>query len=97
MKKLLVKDKKRRLKIKTRELKYFILMSIIKNEIFFNLIRLNALVELKTKTIIATQSISNRCIYLINKTKFHKLAPFSRHFFLSLIRSGKIAGIRRGY
>lgn len=97
MKKLLVKDKKRRLKIKTKEIQHFILASMARNKNFFSLTKLNALTKLYIKTIIVTQSVSNRCVYLISKTKFHKLAPFSRHFFLSLIRSGKFTGMRRSF
>lgn len=96
MKKLLEKDKKLRLKIKQVEKKNFILKSIFKNFNFFILIRWNAFLKLKTlnksNSII---SLSPRCVATINKKRFNKFTPFSRHVFLKLIRSGQISGIQK--
>ena len=96
MKKLLEKDKKLRLKIKQVEKQNFVLKSIFKNFNFFILIRWNAYFKLKTlnkgNSII---SLSPRCLMSINKKRFNKLTPFSRHIFLKLIRSGKISGIQK--
>jgi ribosomal protein S14 len=96
MKKLLEKDKKLRIRIKQLEKKQFILKSIFKNFNFFVLVRWNAFLKLKTlvkKTSII--SLSNRCLYSINKKRFNKLTFFSRHVFLKLIRSGKISNIQK--
>jgi ribosomal protein S14 len=96
MKKLLEKDKKRRLQIKTMEKQHFVLKAIVKNLNFFILIRWNAF--LKLKTIASTNSkisISNRCLYSANKKRFNKLTTFSRYIFLKLIRSGKISGMQK--
>jgi ribosomal protein S14 len=96
MKKLLEKDKKLRLQIKQIEKKIFILKSIFKNLNFFILIRWNAFTKLKDlakgKSYI---SLSPRCLYGINKKRFNKLTPFSRHVFLKLIRSGQISSVQK--
>ena len=96
MKKLLERDKKLRLKIKTIEKQHFILKSIFKNFNFFILIRWNAFLKLNTLTANSSQvSIAPRCLHSINKKRFNKLTTFSRHIFLKLIRSGRITGIRK--
>jgi hypothetical protein len=89
MKKLLEKDKKLRKRIKTIEKKHFILKSIFKNFNFFTLVRWNAFLKLKTLSKKTSITLSNRCLYSINKKRFNKLTFFSRHVFLKLIRSGK--------
>lgn len=96
MKKLLEKDKKLRLKIKQIEKKNFILKSIFRNLNFFTLIRWNAFLKLKDTTKGNSYiSLSPRCLYTINKKRFNKLTPFSRHVFLKLIRSGQISSIQK--
>lgn len=96
MQKLLEKDKKLRARIKNIEKQHFVLKSIFKNFNFFLLIRWNAFLKLKNLTSgSAKASISNRCLYTINKKRFNKLTTFSRHVFLKLIRSGEINGIRK--
>jgi len=96
MKKLLIKDKKLRINLKTQEKKHFILKSIFKNSNLFTLLRWNAFLNLKTisKTN-SNNAVSNRCLYTINKKRFNSLSPFSRYVFLKLARSGKIAGLRK--
>nr|WAK85000.1 ribosomal protein S14 [Amicula sp. isolate GU52X-4 cfCalB7] len=96
MKKLLEKNKKLRLKLNKIEYKHFILKSIFKNFNFFDLIRWNAFLKLKKLSKKSSKiSISNRCLYSINKKRFNKYSPFSRHIFLKLIRSGSINGLQK--
>jgi len=96
MKKLLEKDKKLRLKIKQVEKRNFILKSIFKNFNFFILIRWNAFLKLKTlNKNNSAISLSPRCLSTINKKRFNKFTPFSRHVFLKLIRSGQISGVQK--
>ena len=97
MKKVLAKDKKLRLSLKQTEKRQFILKSIFKNLNFFNLLRWKASVKLDciTKTHAAKVSLSNRCVYTINKKRLNKYTTFSRHIFLKLIRSGKISGVQK--
>lgn len=96
MKKLLIKDKKLRLNIKTIEKQQFILESIFKNLNFFNLLRWKAFLKFKNLSKINSKiSISNRCLYTINKSRINSTTSFSRHIFLKLIRSGKITGMRK--
>lgn len=96
MKKLLEKDKKLRIRIKQFEKKNFILKSIFKNFNFFLLIRWNAFLKLKNLSKNTSfVSLSPRCLASINKKRFNKLTPFSRHVFLKLIRSGQISSVRK--
>jgi len=96
MKKLLKKDKKRRFIIKQLEKKIFILNSIFKNLNFFNLLRWNAFSNLKILSCKSSRiSLSNRCLYTINKKRFNKLTTFSRQIFLKLIRAGQISNIQK--
>ena len=96
MKKLLEKDKKLRLRIKQIEKKNFVLKSISRNLNFFNLIRWNAFLKLKVlNKKNSSVSLSPRCLYTINKKRFNKFSPFSRHVFLKLVRSGQISNIQK--
>jgi len=96
MKKLLEKDKKLRLKIKQIEKKNFILKSIFRNLNFSILVRWNSFTQLKDLNKgKSSVSLVPRCLYSINKKRFNKLTPFSRHVFLKLIRSGQISGIQK--
>lgn len=97
MKKLLEKDKNRRINIKKSEKQYFILKSIYKNMNFSVLVRWNAFFKLKSLIGVNNSkvSLSNRCLYTINKKRYHKLTNFSRHIFLKLIRSSQIYGVRK--
>lgn len=96
MKKLIEKDKKRRIQIKNIEKKVFILKSIFRNVNFFMLIRWNAFLQLKTLAKVSSPvSLSARCLYSINKKRFNKLTPFSRHVFLKLVRSGQISSVQK--
>jgi len=96
MKKLLEKDKYHRKQIKTKNYQHFVLKSIFKNFNFFILIRWNAFLKLKKLSENKSQiSLTNRCLYTINKKRFNKLTCFSRHIFLKLIRTGNINGIKK--
>ena len=96
MKKILVKDKKLRLKIKNSEMQQFVLKSIFKNFNYFKLLRWKAFLELKNISKKSSKtSLSNRCVYTINKKRLNYTTSFSRHVFLKLIRSGKISGMRK--
>ena len=96
MKKLIIKDKKLRVTIQTKEKQYFILKTIFQNSNLFALIRWNAYLQLKTLCEKGSKvSISPRCVYTVNRKRFNTLAPFSRYILLKLIRSGKLSGIRK--
>lgn len=97
MKTLIIRDKKLRLRIKQFEKQHFILKSIFKNTNFFILIRWKAFLKLKSLSNLnySKISISNRCLYTFNRKRLNILAPFSRHIFLKLIRSGKITGLQK--
>ena len=96
MKKLIIKDKKLRLRLKTQEKQYFVLKAIFQNSNLFTLVRWNAYLRLKDLCETSSKvSISPRCIYTINKKRFSNLAPFSRYIFLRLIKSGKVHGFRK--
>ena len=96
MKKLIVKDKKRRLKLKAQEKQYFVLKAIFQNANLFTLVRWNAYLKLKSLVKDSTfVSTSSRCIYTINKKRFNSIAPFSRHVLLKLVRLGKLSGFRK--
>ena len=96
MRKLLERDKKLRVSIKKAEKKSFILNSIYKNFNFFILIRWNAFLKLQNLSKKSSSvSLLPRCLDTINKKRFNKLTPFSRHVFLKLIRSGQISSIQK--
>lgn len=97
MKKLLQRDKKLRLNIKAVEKQHFVLKAILKNFNYFALVRWNAFLKLKSLTSKNSSpvSLSNRCLYSVNKKRLNKLTTFSRHIFLKLIRSGNISGIQK--
>ena len=96
MKKLLIKDKKLRLKLKKQEKQYFILKAIFQNANYFNLLRWNAYIQLKSLGKLSSKvSIVPRCVYTINKKRFNSFTPFSRYVLLKLIRFGKLSGIRK--
>lgn len=96
MKKLTVKDKKLVGKLKTQEQKHFVLKAIYHNSNFFTLIRWNAYLRLKSLGEKSSKvSIQFRCLYTVNRERFHVLVPFSRHVFLKLVRSGKVSGFRK--
>ena len=92
MKKLKIKNKKLRLTTKNIEKQQFILKSIFKNFNFFNLLRWKAFLKLKK---ISKISITNRCLYTTNKSRFNSTTFFSRHVFLKLIRFGKITNMKK--
>lgn len=97
MKKLKIKDLKRRNLLVNAEQERFVLRIIYENENFNMLLRWNAFTRLKHLLFLgnAISSISNRCLYSINKKKFNKNTTFSRHIFLKLIRTGQIYGVRK--
>ena len=96
MKKLIVKDKKLRLKLKSQEKQYFVLKTIFQNSNLFALTRWNAYLQLKALGDVNSKvSISSRCVYTINRKRFNALTPFSRYVFLKLIRSGQLSGVRK--
>jgi len=97
MRKLLVRDKKRRLDLKSVELELFLIKSISKNTSLSALIRWNALHKLKDLVAMgnASTSISCRCLKSVNKKKFNKRTKYSRHVYLKQIRLGQIYGMRK--
>lgn len=96
MRKILEKDKKIRSNLKNIEKQHFILKAIFKNFNYFVLVRWIAFLKLKALTASNSKvSMSNKCLYSINKKRFNKLTTFSRHVFLKQIRSGNIVGIQK--
>ena len=96
MKKLIAKDKKLRLKLKTQEKQYHVLKSIFQNTNLLNLVRWNAYIQLKTLgKNNSFVSLSPRCVYTMNKKRFNSSTSFSRYVLLKLIRSGKLSGFRK--
>jgi ribosomal protein S14 len=97
MKKLLEKDKKTRIDFKNLETQNFILKFIFKNNNFLLLIRWQAFVKLRTLMSKKNSkiSVSQRCLYTINKKNFNKKTFFSRHLYLKQIRSGELYGIKK--
>lgn len=96
MKKLIIKDKKLRVRLKKQEKQYFILKTIFQNSNLFTLIRWNAYLRLKNLCETSSKvSTSPRCVYTINRKRFNSLAPFSRYLVLKLIRTGKVHGVRK--
>lgn len=96
MKKLIVKDKNLRIKLTEKEKQHFILKSIFKNLNFFTLIRWNAFLKLHDLSKNETKhSLTNRCLYSVNKKRLNKLTNFSRHVFLKFVRSGQITGLKK--
>ena len=96
MKKLLAKDKKKRIIIKKLELQHFILKQISINNNFHKTTNWNALNKLSCLPKSSSKTyLSNRCITTINKKKFHKFSNFSRMVFLKFARNGFISGLRK--
>jgi len=96
MKKLIVKDKKLRLKIKNSEKEQFILKSIFKNFNLFKLLRWKAFLKVKPFAKNHPKvSISNRCLYTINRKRLNFSTSFSRHVFLKLIQEGFLINIKK--
>jgi ribosomal protein S14 len=96
MKKLLIKDKKLRLKNLELENRHFVLKSIFKNLNFFMLIRWNSFVKIKNLSSNGSKiSTTPRCLYTMNKKRFNKLTNFSRYTFFKLLRSGDVSGIQK--
>lgn len=96
MKKLIVKDKKVRLKLYKNEKLHIVLFSIVKNFNFSFSVRENAKTQLKKlNTECSLTKISNRCIKTANKKKWNNFTKYSRHKFLYYIRNGQIAGIQK--
>ncbi len=96
MKKLMVKDKKKRFLANQLEKKRFLLRSIARNNNFSDLTKWNAFEKLNnTSRDSSFCKISNRCVISINRKRFNKLSYFSRMILLKLIRLGYISGIRK--
>ena len=96
MKKLIEKDKLLKERFLNIENRHFVLKAITKNLNFFNLVRWNAIANLKVLTQNASKiSTVNRCLLTVNRKRFNKLTGFSRHVFLKTIRSGSIPGIKK--
>lgn len=96
MKKLLIKDKKRRAAFKKLEFKNFVLKQVFKNSNLTKTIRWNAsrkLSEIMGKN--SKVSIVKFCPKTIHKKSFHKLTLYSRHVFLKLARAGKISYLKK--
>ena len=87
MKKILIKDKKKRNLVKNFEKQKFILKSISNNFNFCRTIRQKAFYELSLVPS-SSCSVSNLCVDTVNKKKVNeKLSRFSRIVFLKHIRS----------
>jgi ribosomal protein S14 len=96
MKKLSIKDKKKRLNTNKCELKRFVLNTLLRNFNFSDITRWNASINLRYMPVNSSATrILNRCVLTINKKRLNKLSNFSRMVFLKLSRSGLISGIRK--
>jgi ribosomal protein S14 len=96
MKKLLGKDKAKRINVRSKELLQFISKSISNNLNYHSLIRWNAISKLNhNSTKLSIASLSNRCQFSVNKKRLNKYTFLSRHIYLKLIRSGKITGTQK--
>ena len=96
MKSLLKNDNKKRKVVKTFENKNFILKSIIKNNNFSILVKLNIILEQKILPKNSSKTrIVNRCILTGFKSKIYSDYKFSRFVVLKLIRSNLIFGTKQ--
>lgn len=96
MKKLLIKDKRFRFAVKKQERYYFVFKSIFQNSNIFMLIRWNAYFRLKIFAESSSKiSVLPRCVYTINRKRFNRSTPFSRHVLFKLIQSGKVSGVKK--
>uniref|UniRef100_UPI003002734F ribosomal protein S14 n=1 Tax=Cocconeiopsis kantsiensis TaxID=3082010 RepID=UPI003002734F len=96
MKKLIRNDKKKRLLVKNREIKQFVLKSIFKNLNLPGYIKFKALTKLSTDhNIKFKHSLISRCLVGVNKKRFNKLTVLSRHMFLRALRKGYVNGIKK--
>lgn len=96
MKKLLRKDKQKRIKFLKFEKKYKILKSLTKNNNFIKNTRWNAvlcLTDLPKK--INKNNFNNRCVITYRKSAFRQLYSVSRLVFLRLAKNKKIYGLRK--
>ena len=96
MKKLLIKDKKRRKLLNSKEKTTYVLSLISNNLNILSSVRLNANKQLQNLTLKSSvATLSSRCKITIHKKRFNKLTYYSRHIFLKLIRFGKINGFQK--
>jgi hypothetical protein len=97
MRKLLERDKKRRLDLKNIQMSVFVLKSISQNTHLNSAMRWNAFLGLKHLISMgnASTSISSRCLSSVNKKKFNKRTKYARHIYLKMIRSSQIYGMRK--
>ena len=82
MKKLIIKDRKLRLKLKAQEKKHFVLKTIFQNSHLFVLVRWNAYFRLqKLGKIWSKASMLPRCLYTVNKNALMRCHLFQDTFF----------------
>lgn len=96
MKKLLRKDKQKRIAFLKFEKKYKILKSLTKNNNFIKNTRWNAvlsLTDLPKK--INKNNFNNRCVITSRKSAFKQLYSISRLVFLRLAKNKKIYGLKK--
>ena len=96
MKSILEKDKLRRDKVCSLEVRRLILKSIIRNQNLLNKTRWAASLELSNLCVDSSRSrVVNRCLLTARKSKVSKLYSFSRLAFLRLARNGLIKGLKK--
>jgi len=96
MKKLIEKDKKRRLLVSKLETKRIILNSIVRNNNLLKRVRWSANLQLSDLFVNSSKSrLVNRCIITGRKSKVIKNYRFSRLSFLRLARNGLILGLKK--
>ncbi len=96
MKKLIIKDKKKKKLFNRNETIKYILSLIINNLNVASAIRQNANKQLQTSVLKSSiTTFNSRCKLTVNKKRFNKLTRYSRHIFLKLIRFGKINGFQK--
>jgi ribosomal protein S14 len=94
MKKICVKDKKKRIILNNSEKILFVLKFIVKNENFFFLTRWNAWLN-RTTLNLSKSSLTNRCVLSVSKKRVAYLTNFSRQVFIKLIQIGEMSGFRK--
>jgi ribosomal protein S14 len=96
MKKLLRKDKQKRINFLKFEKNYKILKSLTKNNNLMKNIRWNAVLNLTDlPNRINSNNFNNRCVITSRKSVFRQLYSISRLVFLRLAKEKRIYGLKK--
>lgn len=98
MKKLLKKDKKKRIFFLKAEKNYTILKSLSKNNHLITNINWNATLNLTALPHrINSNNFTNRCVITSRKSVINQLYSISRLVFLRLVKNDKIYGLKKNF